>query len=171
LFFLLALRSFRRRPMTSPSGRPMRLAGGEERNHWLADGHKMEMKLKAAEHDVWLAGDEVEIVRYPAYLKPFHECRVCGFWTAKFDGLRVETPPTESETGWGYELYLCRNCGNEERSHKILPKRTSSAGSGGYGGSWSSGNSSSSSWSSGDSGGSSDWGGGDSGGGGADSSW
>ncbi len=170
LIYLTTLYSIRRRPMTSSGGKSMRMARGDERERNLAQGHKLEVRLKASEIDVWLADGEVEIVRYPAYLKPFHECGVCRFWTASYERRVVVTEPTETDFGLGYDVYRCQNCGNEERNYKTLPKKTGSSGGGGYASSaWSS--SDSSSWDSSSSGGGSDWGGGDSGGGGADSSW
>jgi uncharacterized protein len=133
-----------------------------EDDEYLAEGQRMEEKLRAVDYDVWKceACAAIEVWFYLNRHSKYEPCPKCKTIAYASISKRTVVSPTYSSSGSGEEIHACKFCAHQEKTTYSIAQLTqtssSSTGSSFGGGSSSSGGS---------------WGGGRSSGGGASSSW
>lgn len=154
---VVRMRKYRDTPYTCECGARMSRLNEVQDNEFLSSANVMEEELMSVDYDVWICNlcSRQRVVRYENYQSKIMRCKSCSQKTVKMERSEVVSEATTRSSGYGYNHYLCRNCGEATKIRFTIPKESSSDSS-------SSGSDSSSS---------SSWGGGSSGGGGAGSSW
>jgi len=139
-------------------GTLMTLTSEDKDDEFLSKGQAKEEEIFSIDYDVWVCKDcELnKILDYSNLKSKARECKFCHFTTSLFSRRETIEPATTSSPGYGYDYFVCANCGKETKEQFIIAKISTSGSSSSSGSS--SGSSSSSS-------------GGSSGGGGAGSSW
>jgi uncharacterized protein len=157
--------------ISAKTGKLMHKLSEEEDDQYLVKGQIAEEKVKSVDYDVWISGEEGDILiqSYKRWFSKYNSCPKCKFKTYYKVYDKVIVAATYSSSGTGEKFYKCTNCGHSKTVTYTIPQKTKSSTSSSSSRSW---GSSSSSWgSSSSSSSSSSWGGGSSGGGGAGSSW
>lgn len=151
--------------ISAKTGKIMYKLSEEEDDLYLEKGQITEEKVKSIDYDVWISGDEGDVLiqSYKRWFSKYSACPKCKYKTYFKVYDKTITPATYSSSGTGERKCKCENCGHTKVSQYVIPKKTKSSSSSSSSSSYGGG---SSSWSSGGS-----WGGGSSGGGGAGSSW
>lgn len=126
-------------------------------NKFLAVGDVKEEELNSIDYDVWVCNtcNRQRVFQHENFRSTVMRCNSCSKKTVKLTQREVVSDSTTHSSGYGYNHFLCANCGEKTKIRFTIPKKSDSSSS-----SSSSGSSSSSSW-----------GGGSSGGGGSGSSW
>lgn len=131
----------------------------DEEDEFLKQGHIIEERLEAIDHDVWACRecDHIRIESYPAWFSDYKQCPNCDFKT-QFVTKITNVYPTRSSSGSGTATYQCKNCDHSYDKPftipRIEPQDTSSSSIGGsssrssssFGGGRSSGGGASGSW-------------------------
>jgi uncharacterized protein len=139
-------------------GTQMTLTSEDKDDEFLSKGQAKEEEIFSIDYDVWVCKDCKlnKILDYSNLKSKARECTHCHFTTSLFSRRETIEPATTSSQGYGYDYFVCANCGKETKEQFTIAKISTSGSSSSSGSS--SGSSSSSS-------------GGSSGGGGAGSSW
>lgn len=138
----------RNRPRVCPNdGTRMRRYLEEKEDAHLSSGQQVEEDLKSVDYDVWYCDncDHVIVEGYRAWFSRYTICRDCKSRTARGTS-RVITPATRSSSGQRETNYVCNHCNARYSVFSVIPRVTSSSGSGGRGGGRSSGGGASGSW-------------------------
>ena len=137
------------------TGKIMHKLSEEEDDQFLEKGQKAEEKVKSVDYDVWVSGEEGDVLiqSYKRWFSKYNACPNCKFKTYYKVYDKVIRAATYSSSGSGERKHKCTNCGHSKTVRYTIPKQTKTSSTSSSSSSW---GSSSSSWSSGGS----SWGGG-----------
>jgi len=143
-------RHLRNRPRTCPHcGIQMERLGEVADDAHLADGERLEERLRSVDYDVWTCPScpQVIKIRYGAFFTRYARCPKCRFATKSETVQRIRSPTTRS-TGLEQIDERCAQCGYHARSNRVVPRLDDSSSSSGSsrGGGSSSGAGASGSW-------------------------
>lgn len=143
-------RHLRNRPRNCPHcGIRMERLGEVADDAHLADGERLEERLRSVDYDVWTCPScpQVTKIRYGVFFTRYARCPKCRFATKSTTVQRIRSPTTWS-TGLEQIDERCAQCGYHARSNRVVPRLDDSSSSSGSsrGGGSSSGAGASGSW-------------------------
>jgi len=152
LSWYLVRRHLRNRPRTCAACRIGMIRLGEIADDaHLADGQKVEERLKSADYDVWTCPTcpEVTKLRYGTFFTRYARCPRCRYVTKSTTVRRIRSATTWSD-GLEEINERCAQCGHAASSTRVIPRvddsSSSSSSSSSSGGGHSSGSGASGSW-------------------------
>lgn len=118
-------------------GVTMRRVAEREDDASLAEGQRLEERLKSVDYDVWRCerGHEL-IIPYKSHFSSYKSCPSCGYRTVGTKR-RTVRKATYSSTGEAKDAHTCKSCRHQWMEAVVLPmlvRSSSSSGGGGGGG-------------------------------------
>ncbi len=129
------LKQLRDKPRIDPeTGETMKRLSESEDDAYLEAGNISEEKLGSLDYDVWLSPSGFhKIERYDGHVSA-SDCAQCGYKTYRQTSSRTIRSATTSSSGLAEDTYQCAHCGKTDVVQRVIPKISSSSGSGGSGG-------------------------------------
>ncbi len=120
------LHTIRRHKRDCPHcGTRMELIDEEHDNDYLTPAQDTEEKLNSIDYDVWHCPQchEVEVLPYINRETNYTVCPRCGARAMSMVERRTLRQPTVRMEGEGADIYVCRNCGNQNQRKFKIPKK------------------------------------------------
>lgn len=103
----------------------MELIDEEHDNDYLTPAQDTEEKLNSIDYDVWHCPHchETEVLPYVNRETNYTYCPQCGARAMSIVERRTLRQPTVRTEGEGADIYVCRNCGNQNQRRFKIPKK------------------------------------------------
>ncbi len=125
------MHSIRRHKRDCPHcGTRMELIDEEHDNDYLTPAQDLEEKLNSIDYDVWHCPkcNQVEVLPYINRETHYTLCPRCGAMAMSLVEQRTLRQPTVRAEGEGVNIYVCRNCGNQEQRKFRIPRKEDDSG-------------------------------------------
>lgn len=119
------MHTIRRHKRDCPNcGTRMELVDEEHDNDYLTPAQDTEEKINSIDYDVWNCPHchEVEVLPYVNRESNYTICPQCGARAMSLLENRILRRPTTRTEGEGVNIYVCRNCGNQQQRKYKIPK-------------------------------------------------
>lgn len=126
LILYFKMRNIRRHTRYCPHCKTrMELIDEEHDNDYLTQSQDMEERLNSVDYDVWHCPKchQTEILPYINQSANYTQCDRCGARAMTLIERRTLRQPTVNTTGDGVDIYVCKNCGNQNHKHFEIPKK------------------------------------------------
>jgi len=126
LILIYKMRRVRRHKRSCPHcGANMQLIDEEHDNDFLTPAQDTEEKLNSIDYDVWHCPQcyQTEILPYINRESVYTVCNRCGARAMSLVDRRTLRQPTVASEGEGVDIYICKNCGNQNQKRFRIAKK------------------------------------------------
>ena len=126
LILIYKMKRIRRHKRACPHcGTNMELIDEEHDNDYLTPAQDTEEKINSIDYDVWHCPKchQTEILPYINRESNYTVCDRCGARAMSIVDRRTLRQPTVNSEGEGVDIYICKNCGNQNNKRFRIPKK------------------------------------------------